>query len=236
MCAMYVKQCKVCNSAFRNRIEELSLQGLNPQQIYNYLQNLQDETEKQIVMSEDIKPSAIRRHIDRHFNVEEIAKVKVAETHHRIDKSREMLHKGTQIAIDKINSLCHMIDVALIKIEEIESDISVKNKDKYVLVNNYMNTSKGLIESLAKLTGELKQEGTIDVNFFSNEIDVFVDIVLDTIRDVDKKMESKGEIENSFSEIFKLKWDSYKKKQVAVLNGEMKPSPPSNTNTFNEGM
>src|SRR3712207_3848452 len=92
MGAMYVTQCKVCNSVFRNRIEELSLQGLNPQKIYDYLQSLQDENEKALVKTEDIKPSSIRRHLDRHFSYEEAAKVKVAETHSRIDKSREMLH------------------------------------------------------------------------------------------------------------------------------------------------
>ena len=45
----YDKRCKVCNSAFKSRIESLALQGMNPQQIYEYLQSIQDPNEKLIV-------------------------------------------------------------------------------------------------------------------------------------------------------------------------------------------
>lgn len=233
---MYVSQCKVCNSVFRNRIESLTMEGMNPQRIFDYLQSLQDPQEKAIVARENINPSSIRRHIDKHFSKEEVAKVKLAETHSRIDQSREMLHKGNQIAVDKINSLCHMIDVSLIKMEEIESDMSIQSKYKYSLIDKYMNTARGLIESLAKLTGELKQEGTIDINFFSNEISIFADIVIDTIRVVDKRLKLNGEIEYVFAEEFKNSWDAYRQKQIAVINGELKPTPPARTNNFNEGM
>ena len=64
---IYSRQCKVCNSVFRNRIEELSLQGFNPQKIFSYLQAIQDPGEQKIVQKEQIKPSAIRRHLDNHF-------------------------------------------------------------------------------------------------------------------------------------------------------------------------
>lgn len=234
--AMYVKQCKVCTSIFRNRIEELSLKGMNPQAIYDYLQSLQDPEEKDIVQKENIKPSSIRRHLDRHFKKEEVEKIKMAETHSRIEKSRQMLNDGVQIAIDKINSLCHMIDMSLIKLEEIETDATINSKNKYMLVNQYMNTSKGLIESLAKLTGDLKQEGTIDVNFFSNEITTFADIVLEAIRATDKSLKLNGEIENIFGREFQSRWNDYKQKQIAVINGEIAPSKPTLSNSFNEGM
>ena len=42
-------RCKCCNSAFKERIHSLSLQGFNPQQIYNYLQNITDQNERLIV-------------------------------------------------------------------------------------------------------------------------------------------------------------------------------------------
>ena len=236
MSATYVKACKVCNSFFRNRIEKLSIDGMNPQKIYSYLQSIQDPNEQLIVQKEDIKPSSIRRHLDNHFQKDEAVKVRLAETQSRIETSRDMLHKGASITIDKINSLCHMIDVSLIKMEEIESDISINNKMKYQLTVQYMNTAKGLIESLAKLTGELKQEGTIDINFFSTEISVFVDIVLAAIRSTDKTLQMKGELESQFSIEFQERWKDYKTKQIAIINGEEKPRVQNLVNNFNDGM
>lgn len=233
---IYSRQCKVCNSVFRNRIEELSLQGFNPQKIFTYLQAIQDPGEQKIVEKEQIKPSAIRRHLDNHFQKEEAVKVKLAETHSRIETSREMLQNGVSIAVDKINSLCHMVDVAMIKMEEVESDVTINNKLKYQLTVQFMNTAKGLIESLAKLTGELKQEGTIDINFFTTEISVFVDIVLATIRSVDKQMGLKGELETKFSLEFQERWKDYRQKQTAILNGESKPRVQNLVNTFNDGV
>lgn len=232
---VYIKQCKVCNSVFRNRIEELSLQGFNPQKIFSYLQAIQDPEEQKIVQKEQIKPSAIRRHLDNHFQKDEAVKVKLAETHSRIENSREMLQSGVSIAIDKINSLCHMIDVAMIKMEEVESDVTINNKMKYQLTVQFMNTAKGLIESLAKLTGELKQEGTIDINFFTTEISVFVDIVLATIRSVDKQLNLHGDLENNFSMEFQERWNDYRNKQMAILNGIEKPRVQNLVNTFNDG-
>lgn len=235
MPAIYVKTCKVCNSFFRNRIEKLSIDNMNPQKIYDYLQSIQDPNEKAIVQKEDIKPSSIRRHLDNHFQKDEAVKVKLAETHSRIESSREMLHNGTSITIDKINSLCHMIDLSLIKIEEVESDITINNKSKYQLTVQLMNTTKSLIESLAKLTGELKQEGTIDINFFSTEISVFVDIVLASIRSTDKTLNMGGQLESQFSVEFQERWKDYKNKQVAIINGEEKPRQQNLVNTFNDG-
>ena len=231
----YIKQCKVCNSVFRSRIEELSINGMNPNQIFNYLQSLQDANEHSIVVTEDIKPSSIRRHIDNHFQKDEAVKVKLAETHNKVEKSREMLNTGISIAIDKVNSLCHMIDVSLIKMEEIDNDETLNNKTKYQTTIAFMNTARGLIESLAKLTGELKQEGTIDINFFSNEISTFADIVLETIRAVDKQLDLKGQMESAFSIEFKKQWDDYKQLQTAMINGEAPLRKQNLINTFNDG-
>lgn len=235
MPAVHVKQCKVCRSVFRNRIEELSINGMNPNQIFKYLQSLQDPEEQEIVKVENINPSSIRRHIDNHFKKDEAVKVKLAETHNRIEKSRDMLNNGVSIAVDKVNSLCHMIDVALIKMEEIDSDESLNNKTKYQTTIAFMNTTKGLIESLAKLTGELKQEGTIDINFFTNEIATFADIVLETIRAVDKQLGLNGQMEVAFSNEFKKQWDDYKNVQTAIINGEAKPRVQNLSCTFNDG-
>ena len=75
----YDKRCKVCNSAFKSRIESLALQGMNPQQIYEYLQSIQDPNEKLIVQRENIAPSSIRRHLDNHFDRSEIGRIHDAE-------------------------------------------------------------------------------------------------------------------------------------------------------------
>jgi hypothetical protein len=233
--AITVKQCKVCNSVFRNRIEELSIQGLNPERIYQYLQSLQDPNEQQIVKQEDIKPSSIRRHIDNHFKRDEAVKIKNADLSDRIQENRSKLQNGVSIIIDKVNSLCFMIDNALVMMEQIENDDSLNSKSKYSNTIAFMNTTKGLIESLAKLTGELKQEGTIDINFFSNEISTFADIVLESIREVDKKLELNGQMEEEFAQEFQRKWNDFKQLQTAVINGDAKPAPKNLTNNFNDG-
>lgn len=232
----YVKACKVCNSVFRNRIENLYLEGFNPQRIFNYLQSLQDKNEQEIVQREDIKPSSIRRHLDNHFQKDEEIKARIVETHNKIEQSRDMLNNGVSITIDKINSLCHMIDVAMIKLEEVENDTTLNNKTKYQTTIQFMNTSKTLIESLAKLTGDLKQEGAIDINFFTTEISVFVDIVLATIRTVDKTLKLNGTLEQQFSSEFQTRWNDYKQKQVAIINGDEKPRQQNLINDFNSGM
>lgn len=232
----YSKQCKCCNSVFRDRIESLSIEGFNPERIYQYLQSIQDKNEQEIVQRENIKPSSIRRHLDNHFQKDEVVKVKLAETHSKIEKSRNMLNNGVSIAIDKVNSLCHMIDVAMIQMEQVENDSTLTNRLKYQTTIQFMNTSKGLIESLAKLTGELKQEGTIDINFFTTEISVFVDIVLASIRAVDKAMTLEGQLEQQFSIEFQERWKDYREKQIAIINGEEKPRQQDLINNFNNGM
>ena len=101
-----------------------------------------------------------------------------------------------------------------------------------------MNTVKGLIESLAKLTGDLKQEGTIDINFFNDEISLFADIVLRTIREIDFNLGLNGTLEEAFSTEFEKQWLSYTERRNKIASGELKPSEGNlqkNVNTFNEG-
>ena len=232
----YVAQCKVCNSYFKSRIENLSMQGFNPQQIYDYLQNIQDSNEKAIVQRENINPSAIRRHIDRHFTGDTMEKTKIVEVQDKIHQSRRNLQEGIAIAIDKINAMSHMIDTTLLKIEEIESDSTLNNKTKYTLTNQYINTTKGLIESLSKLTGDLKDESTIDTQFFINEINNFGDIVLSAIRSADKILGLNGELEITFAAEFQNAYQDYKIKQIAQINGEIQKSKENLMKTFNDGV
>lgn len=226
-----VSQCKVCNSQYRTIIEQLHLNGLSPEKVYDYLQNLTDPNEKAIVSKEDIKPSSIRRHIQRHFNSDEGAKVKIAETKARIEQSRSLLQQGVQITIDKVNSLSHMIEMAMIRLEEVEH--SVSDGKKHQLTISYMNTIKGMIESLGKLTGELRQEGSIDINFFNNEISSFADIVLQTIRVVDSEMSMHGQLEVAFAQEFARQWTNFQERQAKAMAGE---SLPNAINTFNESI
>lgn len=225
----FVSQCKVCNSHFRTVIEQLHLNGLSPEKIYDYLQNLTEPNEKDIVTKEDIKSSSIRRHLQRHFADDERAKVKIAETKARVEKSRDLLHQGVQITIDKVNNLSHLVDVAMIKLEEVEHMAS--DSKKHQLTIQYMNTIKGLIESLGKLTGDLKQEGSIDINFFNNEITSFADIVLQTIRIVDSQLSLNGQLEIAFAQEFSRQWQNYQERQAKALAGDIQPNT---VNTFNE--
>jgi hypothetical protein len=104
----------VCNSKFRNLIEQLHQNDLSAEKIYEYLQNLTSSKDKVAVQQEDIRPSSIRRHIQNHFNSDDDSKVKLAETKARIDQSRNLLYNGVQITVDRINSLNHLIETSLI--------------------------------------------------------------------------------------------------------------------------
>ena len=232
----YDKRCKVCNSAFKSRIESLALQGMNPQQIYEYLQSIQDPNEKLIVQRENIAPSSIRRHLDNHFDRSEIGRIHDAEVDDKLKKSRKSLQDGTLIVIDKINSLSHLIDASLIKMEKLDSDSTIKNKDKYTISVQYANTIKGLIESLSKLTDSIQNDSIIDVNFFTTEISEFADIVIASIREVDKQLNLNGELEYLFGEEFQKRYTTYRKTQVAIMNGEAPKRKPNLACEFNDGM
>lgn len=232
----YIRQCKVCNSQFRNLIENLHNQGLNPQKIYEYLQNLKDPLEQAIIKDEEINHSSIRRHLDKHFNPQDEAIRKIGETKARVDKSRDDYKKGVQTIINNVGTLNHMIEVAMIKMEEVDQ-LPAKDKNRHSLTIQYMGAIKGLIESLAKLTGDLKQEGTIDINFFSNEIQIFAEIVLQTIRQVDIDLGLNSKLEYTFANEFKKQWDTYQLRQSRILSGELSPNDglkQRNVNTFND--
>lgn len=232
----YIKQCKVCNSKFRNLIEELHTQNMSPQKIYEYLQNSKNPEEQAVITKEDIGAASIRRHMDKHYDIKDEALVKLADTKSRIEKSRESYKQGVSIFVDQINSLSHMIDVAMVKMEEV--DTIPGEKTKHSLTLQYMTTIRGLIESLAKLTGDLKQEGTIDVNFFSGEITKFADLVLASVREVDKQLGLNNQLEYYFAAEFKKQWDAYQTRQNKILSGELSTSDgekEARANTFNEG-
>ena len=196
-----------------------------------------DPKEVTIVQKEDIKPSSIRRHLKRHFNSEEGAKIKLAETKARLQQSRNLYNEGIQIVIDKVNTVSHMIEVALINIQELDSHPN--NKERHSLTLQYMNTIRGLIETLGKLTGDLKQEGTIDINFFNNEITNFADIVLMSIRAVDRQLGLNGELEIAFAKEFSNQWKNYQERQRKIITGELNANDGNNyrnVNTFNENV
>jgi len=237
MGVVYVAQCKVCNSHFRNLIEELHTGGMSPQKIYNYMRGLSDPEQQKIVESEDINPSSIRRHMDRHYDVQDGVKIKMAEIKSKVDKSRDNYKRGVQTVVDKVLTISHMIDLALIKMEEVEQLQNPRDKHQYTI--QYIARVKDLIESLGKLTGDLKQEGTIDVNFFGNEIERFADIVLSTIRSIDKQMDLNYELEHRFAEEFNKQWTAYISRYEKIVSGELPANHGNNEmniNTFNEGV
>ncbi|AEO93692.1 gp434 [Bacillus phage G] len=237
MTAVNVSQCKVCQSQFRNVIEQLHLNGLSPEKIFEYLSHLTDPNEKAVVQKENIKPSSIRRHLKNHFNSEEGSKIKIAETRARLTQSRNLYNEGVQITIDKVNTISHLIDSAMIRIEEL--DDHANKREKHSMTINYMNSIKGLVETLGKLTGELKQEGTIDINFFSNEIANFAEIVLQSIRSVDRQLGLNGQLEVTFAQEFGTQWKNFQDRQVRIVNGEigmMDENKHMNVNTFNENV
>lgn len=237
MSVVNVSQCKVCQSQFRNLIEQLNLNGLSPEKIFEYLNNLTDPAQLAIVQKEGIKPSSIRRHLKNHFNSEEGAKIKLAETKAKLNQSRNLYNEGIQIAIDKVNTVSHLIESAMIRIEEL--DEHANKREKHSMTIQYMNSIRGLIETLGKLTGDLKQEGTIDINFFSNEIANFADIVLQTVRNIDKQQGMNGQLEIMFAQEFGNQWQNYQDRQQKIISGELSQSDGNqhkNVNTFNENI
>jgi ATP:corrinoid adenosyltransferase len=232
----YVKQCKTCNSKFRGVIEELHTQGMSPQKIYEYLQSLSDPDEQEIVKKENIKPSSIRRHMKNHFDPSDDIKIKTAETKERLKEVKDKYEQGTDIIIDEVNTISYMIERALVNIEEVEDMQSTK--EKHNLTIRYMNSVKGLINSLADLTGELQNQNRIDVNFFSNEITRFAEIVLSTIRQIDQELDMNGDLEFKFAQEFKKQWDSFQERQQKILDGELpvNDGQDSQGNSFNEGV
>ena len=233
--SIYERRCKVCNSQFKNLIEDLSIKGLNPRQIMDYLRSSKDPLQLQILEEEDLTEHTIRRHLDKHFSIQTGAAIKVAETKRRIEKSRESYKQGVHMVVDSVATIAHMIDLALINMEDLDNLEDVRQKHQLTI--NYMATIKGLVEEFAKLTGELKTEGTIDINFFSNQITEFANIIMTTIHKLDEQMGLNHQLEYNFGREFKKQWDLYKDTQKKILNGELPVNygeRERNINTFND--
>ena len=231
----YESSCKTCNSKFRNVIERLHVEKMSPEHICRYLQGLEAPSDKAIVQKEDLKPSSIRRHMQRHFDVKDGVIIKVAESESKIEQSRSVYQQGVAIVIDQVNTISHLIELNMAKLEKVENDFHGQ-KPEHTFTVQYTNVIRGLIETLAKLTGDLKQEGNIDVNFFNNEITIFAEIVLSTIRKIDKELNLNGTLEIVFAQEFKNQWDAYRLRQQRIMNGDLSPTEGQKNmhiNTFN---
>jgi hypothetical protein len=150
----YEKGCKTCNSKFRNIIENLNIKGMSPEKIHKYLQAIETPADKAIIQKENLQPSAIRRHLDRHFDIKDGAIIKISESEAKIETSRTAYSQGVSIMVDKVNTVSHLIEIAMANLEDVELN-SRDHKTKHSIINNYMTTIRGLIEQLSKLTSNL---------------------------------------------------------------------------------
>ena len=227
-------QCKVCNSKHRGIIEELAAQKFAPDRIYRYLLSLRDPKDVKIVQQENIKPSSIRRHLQRHWDHKEDEKAEHAGTRAKIRKAREDYERGVKITIDKTNTLSFAIERVLAGIEEVEALDPVQ---KHKLTAAYMSQLGQLIDKLNKISGETKQEGVIDTNFFRTEINTFAEIVLATIRQLDDQLHMNLQLEVLFTEAFKKQWQLYQQRQELIFSGKLPPNDGEkerNLNRFND--
>lgn len=221
-------------SRHKGIIEELAIKKLSPEKIYEYLQNLTDPTDIKIVQEENIKPSSIRRHLQRHFDEKEDLLVKDATIKSKIKTSRTKYQDGRKINIDKANTISHLIEVALARMEEVET-LSDTKKHQYTI--GYMGQIKSLVDELDKVSGAIKQEGTIDSNFYRKQIDTFAKIVLSTIRALDQKYKMNYQLEVDFSSEFKKQMELFKAREDMIFEGQLSPTADSkeeNVNTFND--
>lgn len=225
------KTCKVCNSKLRNYIERLATQGFTPELIYEHLMTTSEKT-MEIVTQDKIVPSNIRKHIQRHFNEQQLEKVNIISNKQKIEEARESYYQGRAKTINKINLINLQIDTALTKMESLDNLKDIKLQHDFTI--KYMTTIKGLVETLNKLTENLKDEN-IDVQFFGDEITKFADLVLVTIRRVDKELQMNGKLEEIFAQQFVEAWKEYINLQNQKLNNEV-PLDYGNyqVNTFNE--
>ena len=235
MAQIKVSQCKVCKSKYRHTIEMLYTKGMSPEKIYDYLHSFKDPESIQNVEEEKLTPSGIRRHLTNHFDVVESALITNADVEQKIISAREKYNEGKADTINKVNLISLQIDTALAKMESIDTFFSPNDKTGHELYIKYMTTILKLTESLAKLTGELKQEGTIDINFFGTEITKFAELVLLAIRRVDRELMLEGKLEDMFGEQFRKLWEDYLTLQTKKINGEVDLNYGNyNINTFNE--
>ena len=230
----YEKNCKVCNSYFKNIIEEMYNRGLTAKQIYEALFLSQNPQEIQILHNEGLTESIIKRHLDKHYNEKASTYIRSTKNKTKLQKAREDYKKGQQIKIDTIQTISHLIDVALIKMESL--DDFPDGRQAHQLTINYMSIIKNLIDEFSKLTGELKVENTIDINFWNVQITEFANIVIKTIRQMDEKFNLNSALAYEFGKEFQKQWKEYKNIQDQILNGELPVNygeKERNINTFN---
>ena len=230
----YEARCKVCNSQFKNVIESLYNNNLNPRQIFEALNALQDDKSKKILAIEQLSESSIARHLEKHYSVKATTALKQAENAERLLKSRELFKDGVQNKINTISTLSHLIDVALINLESL--DQFPDGRQRHQLTINYMGQIKGLIDEFSKLTGELQTENTFDINFWNVQITEFANIVIQTIRKMDHQFNLNNQLEYSFGMEFKKTWDQYRETQKKIFDGELPINygeKERNINTFN---
>ena len=235
MSQIKVSQCKVCNSKFRSTIEMLYSKNMSPNKIYEYLHSFKDPESIEIVEQEKLTPSGIKRHLMNHFDLVDASLIQDADVQQKIVSAREKYSEGRSTTINKVNVISLQIDTALAKMESIDTLFPPTDKTGHELYLKYMDAIRKLTESLAKLTGELKQEGTIDVNFFGTEITKFAEIVLLSIRRVDRELMLDGKLESMFAQQFSSLWEDYLTLQSKKINGEVDLDYGNyNINTFNE--
>lgn len=238
MAVFHVKQCKVCNSQLRNKIEKLYVEAsLSPEKIHEYLTTAASEEEQEIAAKENFSAMAIRRHLSKHFDLKAGVMIRQAETMTKLEQSKKNFEKGVESKIDAIANLNHLIEANMLRIQEVEDTLQGKTKHEKII--QYTSAIKGLIESLSKLTGDLRQEGTIDINFFNDEISTFADIVQRAIRSIDFQLSLNGELEAAFATEFQNQWAAFSERREKIARGEMKANEGNNmknVNTFNEGM
>ena len=229
-----VKQCKVCMSKHRGIVEALAIKKFSPEKIYEYLQSMQDPKDQKIVHEEKLKPSSIRRHLQRHFDAKDDLAIKDASVQARIKTSRKNYYDGRKINIDKANTIAHMIELALARMEELEN-LSDAKKHQYTI--GYMGQIKGLVDELNKVSGAIKEEGNIDATFYQNQIDTFAKIVLSTIRALDQQFDMNYQLEVAFVDEFKKQYKVFKERENLILSGQLSPKDGEverNVNTFND--
>ena len=227
-------QCKVCNSKHRGLIEELAAKKFSPDKIYRYLLGLKSPQDVKIVREEDIKPSSIRRHLQRHWDAKEELAAEEASVRSKVKRNRSNFERGVKINIDKANALSYAIERALVGLEEVEA---LPPMQKHKLTTAYMTQIGSLIEKLNKLSGEQKQEGVIDSNFFRTEINTFAEIVLATIRELDVQLNMNFQLEVLFTQAFKKQWTLYQQRQELIFTGKLPPNDGEkerNLNKFND--
>jgi len=190
--------------------------------------------DQRITEEEHIQPSSIRRHLQKHFDQREDFLINDAVIKSKVKKNRDDYQKGMKINIDKANTLSHMIELALTRLEEVEA-LSEAKKHQYTI--GYMGQIKGLIDELNKVSGSIKEEGAIDSNFFRNEINTFAEIVLGTIRALDIKYEMDFQLEKDFTQEFKKQYQLYVDRQNMIFEGRLSPNDGAkerNINKFND--